>query len=161
MVLEILKFPDKRLRQKCRPLSEDEIKNTAVLPETDKTVLDFVHDLVETMFTANGLGLAAPQVGVPIRVFVMRSVDVNGIPSAIVVVNPVLSEQSGEQKIEEGCLSIPDTRVRTERFMKVVLNSSSLSKALKLKGLLAACAQHEINHLDGILITDNPRHRIM
>lgn len=160
MILEIVKFPDKRLRQKCRPLTESEIKG-AVIPEIGKTFGEFAHDLAETMMSANGLGLAAPQVGVAVRVFALRIDASITTPIVAIAINPVLSKQSGVQKLEEGCLSLPGIKMRTERHMKVVLNSPAFNRELKLQALMAACAQHECDHLDGILITDSPRHRIV
>lgn len=155
MIMEIVKFPDKRLRQKCRELTVEELKN-AIIPEVGKPLGELVKDMVETMVGAEGLGLAAPQVGIPIRLFVMRIED-----SGIAIVNPVLSGFVGVQNLEEGCLSIPGVRVRTERNLQVTLNSPQLAKGWKLRALMAACVQHECDHLDGVLIMDNPRHKFV
>src|SRR5262249_35412720 len=109
-------------------------------------------DMVETMYEASGLGLAAPQVGVEKRLFVY---DVGDGPA--VVVNPVLAESSGEWPYEEGCLSIPELRWEVVRPKEGLLRGVDLDGnelAIEADELLARCFQHEIDHLDGILLLE-------
>lgn len=114
-----------------------------------------VDDMFETMYAAEGIGLAAPQVGVGKRLFVMDVREPDVEPRA--VINPVIVERSGKEKSEEGCLSLPGLVGTVERSARVVMEGEDLEgNALRLeaKGLLARCIQHEIDHVDGILFID-------
>ena len=121
------------------------------VPRVDDSVRRLMDDMVETMFYANGVGLAAPQVNVPLRVIVLR-VD-NQIYQ---VANPEMVRCQGEQIGVEGCLSIPGWVGEVTRCQRVVakgLNRHGKEIRIKGDGLLARAIQHEIDHLDGILFT--------
>ena len=142
--LEILIHPDPRLRQVAVRVDDfnDEIKT-------------LVADMAETMYAANGLGLAAVQVNVAKRVIVMDlSEDGNDLK---VFVNPEIVEREGEQEIEEGCLSVPGIYAAVERAKTITLRAQDEhGRAFELKAddLLAVCLQHETDHLDGKMFVD-------
>lgn len=122
------------------------------VPEITKNVLKLLDDMAETMYDAEGVGLAAPQVGVSKRVIVMDCGD-----GLIEMINPVILEKTGEQNGPEGCLSIPGLTAEVKRanFVKAKgLNRHGEEIIVEGEGLLARCVQHEIDHLDGILFTD-------
>ena len=121
------------------------------VPKVDDTVRRLMDDMVETMFEANGVGLAAPQVNVPLRVIVLR-VD-NQIYQ---IANPEMVRCDGEQTGLEGCLSVPGMVgevTRCERVVAKGLNRHGKHVRIKGDGLLARAIQHEVDHLDGILFT--------
>ena len=121
------------------------------VPRVDDGIRRLMDDMVETMFSANGVGLAAPQVGVPLRVIVLR-VD-NQIYQ---VANPEMVRCEGEQTGLEGCLSVPGLIGEVTRCQRVVakgVNRHGKEIRIKGDGLLARAVQHEIDHLDGILFT--------
>ena len=143
-ILNILHFPDPRLRNKALPVEkgDDEIRQLA-------------HDMLETMYEAPGIGLAATQVNVPKRVIVIDISDDKSEP--LILVNPELLETEGEREFQEGCLSVPEayemvTRADTIRFKALDLKGKPFEMAAE--GLLATCVQHEIDHLDGKLFVD-------
>jgi len=138
MVRDIVVVEDARLRTKCPRV-----------PKIDTSVQRLIDDMVDTMRDAPGIGLAAPQVGVSLRVIVCE-VDEN----LHILVNPELVRAEGEQVGDEGCLSIPGYLGEVKRAMKVVVkgkNRSGKEVRIKAEGLLARCFQHEIDHIDGIL----------
>jgi peptide deformylase len=122
----------------------------------DAEVRTLVRDMFETMYEAEGIGLAAPQVGVSRRVIVVdvREKGVDPFP----LVNPRLVEESPErEKLEEGCLSIPGVSAPVERAVRVVVEGLDLEGRpvrLEAEGLLGRCLLHEIDHLDGVLFID-------
>jgi peptide deformylase len=121
------------------------------VPRVDDGIRKLMDDMVETMFSANGVGLAAPQVNVPLRVIVLR-VD-NQIYQ---LANPEMVRCEGEQTGLEGCLSVPGwvgEVTRCERVVAKGLNRHGKQVRIKGDGLLARAVQHEIDHLDGILFT--------
>jgi peptide deformylase len=126
------------------------------IPEVDEELRLVIADMFETMYAAEGIGLAGPQVGISRRVIV---VDVNeeGSPR-FALINPRIVESSKEkEKGEEGCLSIPGVSGVVERPARVVvegLDETGAPVRMEAEGLLARCLQHEIDHLDGILFTD-------
>jgi peptide deformylase len=115
-------------------------------------------DMLETMYAAPGRGLAAPQVGVSLRLFVMDVGWKDGAPGPRVIVNPVLSDASAETApMHEGCLSIPGVSAEVVRPVAVTLTARDLDgtvTAERLSGFAALCVQHETDHLDGILTLD-------
>lgn len=140
-VLPIRIFGDPVLRQR-----------THEVEEVDGALLRLVEDMFETMYDAPGVGLAANQVGVERRLFVY---DVGDGPNA--VINPVLVESSGEWDHDEGCLSIPGLSWTITRPKEVHLQGVSLDGEeidLEADELLARCFQHEIDHLDGVLVIE-------
>lgn len=123
----------------------------------DDSLRTLVTDLYETMAAYNGVGLAANQVGVAQRVFVVDVPQEDGTHDRFAVVNPVLSERKGKQKDEEGCLSMPGIGEEVERAMSVRLRGfDEHGKPIDrvVDGFLARAVQHEADHLDGVLFTD-------
>ncbi len=138
--MEIIKAPNPILNEICQ--------------EVDLTIVDnhvLAHEMVQKLTSVGGKGLAAPQVGVAIRLFVMKYG-----PQTIICVNPEITRRGRDKVTDiEGCLSIPGKRVRVERSKICNLEYTELSgerRKLKLKGFDARCAQHELDHLNGILI---------
>ncbi|WP_058485311.1 peptide deformylase [Defluviitalea phaphyphila] len=139
---EIRKNGDEILRKKCK-----EVK------EINKSILILLDDMTETMYEAGGVGLAAPQVGVLKRVVV---IDIG--EGIIELINPEIIEEDGEQIGPEGCLSVPGITGEVKRPNKVkvkALNRNGEEFVLEGEGLLARAFCHEIDHLNGILFTDN------
>ncbi|MBI4183579.1 MAG: peptide deformylase [Proteobacteria bacterium] len=146
-VREILVAPDKRLKTVCEPIAE-----------VDAEVRRLMDDLIETMHAAPGIGLAAPQIGVLKRVLV---IDVHGedeAPQPIAMANPEVAWASDEMATrEEGCLSLPEHYAEVTRPARVrvaYVDRQGARRELEAEGLKAACVQHEIDHLDGILFID-------
>ena len=144
----ILIHPDPRLKKPCEPVTEitDEIRAAA-------------DDMLETMYDAPGVGLAAPQIGLLKRLFVMDCVkDPETKPRPMVLMNPEIIWASDDRKIyEEGCLSIPEQYAEVTRPSEVKVRWLGLDGALHedhFVGLWATCAQHEMDHLDGKLFID-------
>jgi len=144
----ILIHPDPRLKAKADPIGsvDDELRRLA-------------DDMLETMYDAPGIGLAAPQVGVLHRMFVMDCVkDEDTSPQPMVLLNPEIIEASEEMSIyDEGCLSIPDQYAEIERPAEVKVQWTDLdgkTQQERFDGLWATCIQHEIDHLDGKLFID-------
>lgn len=145
-LLTILHDPDPRLRIKARPVTA-----------FDATLRTLVEDLFETMYAAPGVGLAATQVAVPLRVAVMDCGNEETGPQKIVMVNPEIVEPAEKQEMDEGCLSVPDYKDKVQRFNRLRLKAfDQHGKAYELEaeGLLAQAIQHEIDHLDGKLYID-------
>lgn len=146
MILPILHWPDDRLSTPCRP---------AVL---DDDLRAFSADLLETIYAAPGRGLAAPQVGRLERLFVMDATWREGVPSPMVLINPKIIHLSDQRaQGPEGCLSIPVPTTTVERAVEVRMQWTDLQGAkqeAQLTGFSAICAQHEYDHLDGILTLD-------
>jgi peptide deformylase len=130
------------------------------VPEADDGLPGLLADLVDTCHAAPGIGLAAPQIGVNRRVAII-DLSVGEDPSALVVlVNPVVLSTSGEQKEEEGCLSVPDVAERVVRPARVVVRAGDADgrvRELPGTGLLARAFCHEIDHLNGLLFVDRLR----
>ncbi len=149
MIRPILKYGDSTLHSPARPVD-------AITPEIER----LIDDLIETMYAAPGIGLAAPQVGVPMRVFVV-DVSVGRDPKALLaLVNPEFVEREGTQLEEEGCLSVPGfnaTVVRPTRAVMKALDRSGQEQRYEATGLLARAFQHEMDHLDGVLFVDRLR----
>ena len=142
-VLPILKHPDPVLRRKAKRVSH-----------VDESLNRLIDDMIETMYQASGAGLAAPQVGVSLKIAVI------GIPDeeVIVLVNPELVKKSGERVVIEGCLSVPGYRGEIKRAEKVTVKALDRNgKAFRIKAddLLAEVLEHEIDHLNGILYIDH------
>lgn len=122
------------------------------VPKITKKVAKLIDDMLETMYEANGVGLAAPQVGVSQRIIVLDPGD-----GPVIIVNPVLNEASGEEIDVEGCLSIPERWVYVKRATEVEvtgLNEKGKPLRVQAEGLFARALQHEIDHLDGVLMLD-------
>ncbi|GGN95987.1 peptide deformylase [Saccharibacillus kuerlensis] len=139
----IVKEPDEVLHKKAKEV-------TKITPNVQKLMTD----MAETMYDADGVGLAAPQVGILKRIIVIDVGDENGL---IAMINPEIIEREGEQLGAEGCLSIPGLNGNVRRAMTVTvkgMNRDGEEFTVTGSGLLARAFQHEIDHLDGILFTD-------
>jgi len=149
MIRPILKYGDSPLHVPAQVVA-------AVTPEIET----LVHDMIETMYAAPGIGLAAPQVGVPLRIFVV-DVSVGRDPSGLIVmINPEFVQLEGMQLEEEGCLSVPGFNATVVRPARVVVKGLDLAGAehqVEGTGLLARAFQHEMDHLDGTLFVDRLR----
>lgn len=149
MIRPILKYGDSVLHDRARPVDR-------ITPEIE-TLID---DMIETMYAAPGVGLAAPQVGQPIRLFVV-DVSVGRDPGGLLVMlNPEIVERDGMQLEEEGCLSVPGfeaTVVRPSRVIIKGLNRNGEEYQREGTGLLARAFQHEMDHLDGQLFVERLR----
>lgn len=120
----------------------------------DDKIKELVDDMVETMHKYNGLGLAAPQVGILKRIIVIDLYDNNGV---IVLINPEIKKQKGSQIVEEGCLSFPNKFAKVDRPEQVVVEALNINgEKVKVKGtgLLAQALAHEVDHLNGELFVD-------
>ena len=143
-LLPILQYPDPRLRTKA-----------AAVQVVDVSVRTLIDNLVETMYAASGIGLAATQVNVHQRVLVVDVSDHRDQPRAFV--NPRIEQADGEQQRDEGCLSVPgffEPVKRAERIRVAALDRQGERFELEADGLLAVCIQHECDHLDGKLFVD-------
>ncbi|EWH01535.1 peptide deformylase [Halomonas sp. BC04] len=143
--LPILEFPDERLRTKATPVEA-----------VDDEVRQLVDDMLETMYEASGIGLAATQVDVHRRVIVMDVSDSRASP--LVLINPEYTPIGDERDLmSEGCLSIPEYYAEVPRALKVhlkALDRNGNPYELEAEGLLAHCIQHEYDHLEGVLFVD-------
>jgi peptide deformylase len=141
-VLSVKRYGDPILRQVAEPVA-------AVTPEIKRLIAD----MVDTMWHQVGIGLAAPQIGVALRIFVMD----NGKSGARTLINPVITERGGSVREEEGCLSVPGIFADVERDQWVTvsaLDGDGEPVTLHARGLEAKVIQHEVDHLDGVLFID-------
>ncbi len=148
MIRDILIHPDPRLKKPCTPVTE-------ITPD----LVALANDMLETMYAAPGVGLAAPQVGVMKRVFVMDCVKDPDLPARpMILLNPVITWASEDlSTYDEGCLSIPDEYAEVERPSQVRVRWTGVDgveQEEQFDSLWATCAQHEIDHLDGKLFID-------
>lgn len=161
-ILEILKFPDPRLRHKAKPVE-------SVTPQLQQ----LADNMLETMYESKGIGLAAIQVNEPVRLLVIDTRPINKegaryepqqmtereqkVDLPLVVFNPVIVKKEGKTTYDEGCLSVPGYYETVQRFdyVKVeYLNREGEKSLIELDGLLSICIQHEMDHLDGKLFID-------
>lgn len=128
------------------------------MDKVDDALRALMDDMLETMRKAPGIGLAAIQVGVPLRVLVMDLAGEGEAPQPLYFVNPEISDQSEESSLyEEGCLSVPEYFEEVERPARCRVNYldyDGRSQTLDAEGLLATCIQHEMDHLEGVLFID-------
>ena len=140
-IRDVVIYPNSVLREKCSDVVT-----------FDDTLEHLVSDMLETMDSYNGIGLAAPQVGLPIRVLVVGYQKIR-----FPLINPEILSSAGHSKMDEGCLSLPDILVEVERADTVTVRANTLSGEIieeTYSGLVATVVQHEIDHLDGKLILD-------
>jgi peptide deformylase len=143
MILKVIKYPEPVLSQPGEPVTE-----------FDKELRKFVADMFETMYAAQGIGLAAPQVSVPKRITVIDLSMGKNPADRLVLINPEITFREGKQYEEEGCLSFPDIREKIQRAFKVKIRAQNEhGKWFEMDGeeLLSRAFQHEIDHLDGVL----------
>lgn len=143
-ILQILEYPDPRLRTRAAPVES-----------VDDGIRELVDNMLETMYLAPGIGLAATQVNVHQRILVADVSETHDDPRCFI--NPEIIEEEGVESTEEGCLSVPGVYERVQRAEKIrvrALDRDGESFEAELEGLLAVCVQHEIDHLDGKLFVD-------
>ncbi|MEE2730798.1 MAG: peptide deformylase [Pseudomonadota bacterium] len=144
-ILDILEFPDPRLRTKAKPVTK-----------VDDNIRKLTDDMLETMYEAPGIGLAATQVNVHQRIVVIDVSEEKNQP--LVLINPEFEVISGEQDFDEGCLSVPgyyETVTRAEKIRLHALNRDGEPYEMVCDGILSVCIQHELDHLDGKLFVDH------
>ena len=149
-VLEILRYPHRTLKKRSKEVER-----------IDEWIKRLIHDMTETMYGANGIGLAACQIGVPQRVIVLDVSPIDPQHSFFAMINPEVISQEGEIDHEEGCLSVPDCFEKVKRRERIrVKGISPEGKEMEIagEGILAFALQHEIDHLNGILILDRLSH---
>jgi peptide deformylase len=142
--LVILEYPDPRLRKKAAPVDQ-----------VDDALRQFIDNLLETMYSANGVGLAATQVDVHKRVIAIDVSETRDRP--LVLINPEILSQEGEGPGEEGCLSLPGIYDKLTRAAKIrvrALDRDGKPFEMEAEGLLGVCIQHEMDHLEGKLFVD-------
>ncbi|MEN4046786.1 peptide deformylase [Sulfurimonas sp. NWX367] len=149
MKLTIVEYPDKKLREKSCEVKEFD---------------DSLHELLDAMnplmISTNGIGLAAIQVGHPIRALILNIPDEDGEQppeNLLEIINPVMTHKSGETTYQEGCLSVPQFYEDIKRYENIIINYQDRygnTKTLEADGLLAIAIQHEMDHLEGILFID-------
>ncbi len=145
-VLEILKYPHPLLKKRCEKVDR-----------IDGEIKKLIRDMTETMYQANGIGLAACQVGVSRRVIVVDVSPIDPEKEFFAMVNPEVISEEGEIEHEEGCLSVPDCLEKLKRKEKVLVRGfSPAGKEIEIsaEGILAIAIQHEIDHVNGVLILD-------
>ena len=146
-VKTILTEPNKLLRQISKPVNK--------VGKEEQQLMD---DMLETMYSANGIGLAAIQIGIPKRIIVMDISKDDKIKEPRYFVNPIIkNKDTSKSTYEEGCLSVPNQFAEIDRPKKCnveYLDYNGEKKILKAEGLLATCIQHEMDHLEGILFID-------
>ena len=143
-ILDILHYPDKRLRTVAKPVEK-----------VDDSIKKLVEDMFETMYLAPGIGLAATQVNVHQQIIVIDTSEDKSQP--LCLINPEIIAEEGTESCDEGCLSVPDVYETVERSEKVTikaLNENGDEYTLEAGELLAVCIQHEIDHLKGKLFVD-------
>jgi peptide deformylase len=142
--LDILTFPDPRLRNKAKPV-----------PVVSNEIRRTVDDMFETMYQAPGIGLAAVQVDIPLQIIVIDISEKKDSP--LCLINPEILERQGTEEMEEGCLSVPGFYEHVSRAEKIrvrALNREGEVFELETDGLLGVCIQHEVDHLHGKLFVD-------
>ena len=146
-VLSICRLPhDNVLRQKAKKVSS-----------IDTSIQHLIDNMIETMQSADGVGLAAPQIGKSLRIIVLQMPD----EEPQVIINPEIVKRSGEQEVTEGCLSVPGYYGEIKRSAEVTVKGKGrLGRAVRIKatGLMAEALEHEIDHLNGILYVDHIQH---
>lgn len=143
MIYPIVKFPDPILQRPTSPVTE-----------FDDELRKLVADMFESMYKAQGIGLAAPQIGIPKRLTVIDLSNNKDPKEKLVLINPEITLQEGKQVEEEGCLSLPEIREKVRRASRVVVKAQDEYgdwKEYEGTELLARAFQHEIDHLDGVL----------
>ncbi|HMX67423.1 MAG TPA: peptide deformylase [Accumulibacter sp.] len=144
-LLPILRFPDPRLRKVAEPVAR-----------IDDAIRRLARDMAETMYEAPGIGLAATQVDVHKRLIVIDASETRD--ELLTLVNPEIVEQSGQQRGEEGCLSVPGIYDKVERAQRVVVRYLDLDgkqQTVEAEGILSVCLQHEIDHLQGRVFVEH------
>ncbi len=147
-IRRILKYGEETLRQPSKEVFK-----------VSKKIQDLVHDMLETMYSANGVGLAAPQIGENLRIFVIDVSNENEPLNPLVFINPKIIKKSGSICTQEGCLSFPEVYSDVNRAEYVMVKATDIKgRSFVMEGkdgsLLARAIQHEFDHLDGVLFID-------
>ena len=134
-------------------------KTCKEVKEMTPRIRELIEDMFETMYDDEGIGLAAPQIGIEKRIVVIDIPEEDGKQgkNKLVLINPKITAKEGEVASEEGCLSVPEYRAEVKRFEKITLECQDLNgqkQVYEADGLLAICMQHELDHLDGKLFID-------
>lgn len=146
MIYPVIKYPDPLLARKAEPVTV-----------FDKDLAKLVDDMFESMYAAEGIGLAAPQIAISKRIFIVDVSFGKEPKDKLVLINPEILSHEGKQTEEEGCLSLPDIRDKVNRAMHVRVRAQDVTgKWFEVEGdeLLARAFQHENDHLDGVLFID-------
>ena len=149
MIRPILRYGDDVLHRPAADVDE-------ITPQIDS----LIDDMIDTMYAASGVGLAAPQIGVPVRVFVADPSSGHESGALVVMVNPTFVERDGLQREDEGCLSVPGFNAAVPRPSRAVmrgLDRDGASREVEATGILARAFDHEMDHLDGSLFLDRLR----
>ena len=149
MIRPILRYGDETLHQPAAPVGE-------ITPE----IQQLIDDMIETMYAAPGIGLAAPQIGVPLRIFVADVSGGHNPTELLTFINPKFVERDGVQREDEGCLSVPGFNATVARSSRAILKGlarDGREQVVEATGLLARCFDHEMDHLDGTLFVDRLR----
>jgi peptide deformylase len=149
MIRPILRYGDSPLHDPAAPVAD-----------ITAEIQQLIDDMIETMYAAPGIGLAAPQVGVPLRVFVADISSGRNPSDLLAFINPEFVERTGTQREEEGCLSVPGFNATVTRPTRAVLKGlarDGSEQTIEATGLLARCFEHEMDHLDGRLFVDHLR----
>lgn len=144
--MKIIQYPHPTLRHKSKPLRRVDAELRAI-----------VREMFDLMYEARGVGLAANQVDLPVRLFIVNLEAEPGKGEEMVFLNPVINRPKGQIEMEEGCLSLPGLYARVRRPERVQLSAFNLSGEevqADLEGMFARVVQHELDHLDGVLFTD-------
>ena len=143
-LLHILEYPHSGLREKAQPIEQ-----------IDNRITQLADDMLETMYDAPGIGLAATQVNVAKQLIVIDVSDDKDAP--MIIINPVITQADGHQTYEEGCLSFPGVYAKVERANQITLAYKDINgddQTIEADGLLAICIQHEMDHLQGKVFVD-------
>lgn len=143
--LKVLLYPNPFLHTQAKPVVT-----------IDASVRRHIDDMLETMYDQEGVGLAAVQVGIPLRILTMDASEANNTPE--VLINPEIIKKEGAKVLSEGCLSFPGIRIEVERAEKIWVKALTPEGEIiefEADGLRAHCIQHETDHLDGIIFTDH------
>lgn len=146
-ILKIRHYPDPVLQQVAQPI-----------PAINETIRTLAQDMVETMYAAPGVGLAAPQVGISQRLIVLDCAPKGEAAQLIIAINPEITSREGERFEEEGCLSVPDYYCCIHRAQRVTVRFLDLQgqpQEMVSEGFQAVAFQHEIDHLEGLLFVDH------
>lgn len=147
MQLKIVKYPDPVLAQKCEPVEE-----------ITGEIRALIDDMLETMYEGKGVGLAAPQVGKALRLVTIDESGPENRTAPIVLINPEIVDSEGSVESDEGCLSVVGAQFKIKRKERVTvrgLDKDGKEVEIKTDGMLAIILQHELDHLDGVLIIDH------
>lgn len=152
-ILKIVEYGDPILREPTKEVSK-----------VSKKIKTLINDMLETMYSANGVGLAAPQVGLSLRLFVIDVSDPKGPIDPMVFINPRIVKKSGAINSYEGCLSFPQAYTNVRRYANVIIKALDMNgrpfvKEARDGSLLARAIQHEFDHLEGHLFIDHCRNR--